>query len=305
LTDLIEEYPRDSLRYEARLLSAVARAELGEVEVPRQQLEQNLEEERLSPESPVFRDSLYVLGELLYRQALREHLKLTEPKPIVGRIAPGDQPAADVAQAFHANQELLNQAIQRLYEAEVRDRRFDNGQRARRAAYLYAEANRLAAFWPTIQANHPDTIDSARRQLERSRNEYLTVAQNTFSALRKELASDVGEQTDLLPWEEGMLRSCYMGIGDTLFDMGEYELAAEAYQTTSQEYLNEPVALEAMLQQSRCYQQLGKNADAQLVFRQAARVLERMPAEMDTRFAETTRYDRANWQSLLTWLQRS
>ncbi len=305
LMDLIEEYPRDSLRYEARLLSAIARGELDEVELPRKLLEQNLEDEMLSPQSPVFRDSLFVLGELLYRKALRQHLEVTAPKTLVGRISPGDQPSSELSQALEANQEVLKLAIERLRQAQHRDRSYDNESRARRATYLFAEANRLASFWPSIQAADPDTIDTARRQKEKERKDYLNEAHTSFAALRKELASIVSERSELLPWEQAMLRNSFMGVADTLFELEEYGLAADAYQTASQEYLNEPLALEALLQQSRCYDQLGRTAEAKRIFQQASKVLDRLPVETEPTFAETTRYDRADWQSLLNWLQKT
>jgi hypothetical protein len=305
LTDCIAEYPRDSLTYEARLHAAVAWAELGDVQQARQLLEDNVFDQWLSPESPVYRDSLFVLGDLLYRSAAGEYLRLTSPTLVAGRLSPGDRPRPEIAAAMQANQETLDTAIARLEQAEVRDRKFESIERSRRAAYLAAEAHRLAAFWPGIQAADAETLQSARNQLNQTRMAHLKKANEGFQKLKTELVGETGERKELLPWEEAMLKNCFMGVADTWFEMDEFQLAAAAYQKVSQEFMNEPLALEALLQQSRSLQRLGNIADSKLIYKQAAKILERIPSEEDLRFAQTTRYDRKDWSELLNWLQET
>lgn len=304
LVDCIEEYPRDSLRYEARLLAAVARAELGDVDQSRQLLEGNLFDGRLAPSSPVYRDSLFILGELLFRHAYRQHLRLTTPAGAGERIKPGDHPSDEVAEQFTKNQQVLDDAILRLDQAAHRDKSYGNDLRSRRAAYLAAEAHQLAAFWPGIVAEDPETLESARRQLRQQRTGHLTEARQAFAGLRT-LLNALDERDELMSWEPSMLRNCYLAEADMLFELGQTAEAAEAYQNTAHRFLNEPLALEALLRQGQCFERLGRSADAQRVLQQAARVLERIPAEKDAGFAKTTRYDRPDWISLLEWLQKT
>lgn len=102
-----------------------------------------------------------------------------------------------------------------------------------------------------------------------------------------------------------MLRNCFMAVADTLYQIGDLAAAADAYQGVAQEYLNQPLALEAMLQQSLCYGKLGDEAASRRVYQQAADVLTRIPEEQTPNFPRTTRYDRQQWEELLGWLQQS
>jgi tetratricopeptide (TPR) repeat protein len=303
LTDCIAEFPRDSLSYEARLLSAVGLAELGRTNEARLLLEENVQDQWLSPESPVYRDSLYVLGDLLHRQAFGEYLRLTSPTLVAPRLSPGDQTKPELAEAFHANQRIIEAAIVTLEDAEQRDQKYGNLERSRRAAYLAAEAHRLAAYWPGIQAADPDTLQSARNQLNQLRAAELARANAGYNRLRNLLGNEMSSRDELLPWEQAMLRNCFMGVADTLFEMNDIAAAATAYQKASQEFMNEPLALEALMQQSRCYEKLGKLEEAKKIYKQAAVILDRIPTEEDHRFAQTTRYDRKDWIELLNWLQ--
>jgi hypothetical protein len=46
----------------------------------------------------------------------------------------------------------------------------------------------------------------------------------------------------------------------------------------------------------------GKLREADLLIRQANLVLQRIPAEWDDQFVETTRYDREGWETYLGWM---
>lgn len=301
--DCIAEFRRDPLSYEAQLLSAVSNAELGRIERAREKLEGNVQNEWLSPESPVYRDSLFVLGDLLYRTATEEFLRLTTPSTVSPRLSPGDRPRPEDVEAFQKNQLVLESAIVRLEEAEQRDIKSGNVERSRRAGYLAAEAHRLASFWPAIQAADAETLQSNRNRLNQQRLAELRRANETFERLRKQLTDRMSEQSELSPWEQSMRRNCYMGVADTYFEMGDIEGALAAYQKASQEFMNEPFALEALMQESRCLEQLGKTAEAKNVFKKASLVLSRIPEEEAGRFAQTTRYNREDWSELLQWLE--
>jgi tetratricopeptide (TPR) repeat protein len=137
------------------------------------------------------------------------------------------------------------------------------------------------------------------------RTQHLRKANREFMALKSELTSRMEAQGRLTEGERAMLRNCFLAVADTLFELGELRLAAEAYQSVTQEYMNEPLALEAMLQQSLCYDRLGEQAASQRIYQQAADVLKRIPEEQNANFAKTTRYNRPQWEELIGWLQQS
>lgn len=304
----IAEHPRDSLRYEARLTAALAHAELNQLPQARQLLDDNLYDGTLAPESPVWRDSLNLLGRLLYREAYRNHLLLTEKLP--DELAPEDTGTA----SFRENQELLEQAIRRLEESARREAllvqedrlkdplaRRQATSRSQNASYLAARSHQMAAYWPGLQAALPDVLDTARRRFNQTRDEHLHQAMQGFATLRHTLAS-LEEDQPLSDTDTALMRNCFLAEADVMRQRGQWTEAAEAYRSISLRYMNQPAALEAMLGQARCMENLGRQREAKAIIRQAERVLQRIPPTYDNRFAETTRYDRQQWQRLFAWL---
>jgi tetratricopeptide (TPR) repeat protein len=291
LQDLVVDFPRDPLRFDARVTAALAQGELGEFTQASQLLEDNLYDPGLGPASPHWRQSLMLLGDMQYRQAYRRHLEVLEPRTSL-------QSAEEIRAALAANQPILESAIERLAEAVQRDA----GKRSiRRAMYLCAQARRLAAQWPALQAAAPATLDVARRQLNQQKSELLEAALQDFQRLRIEL-NDLQENATLAEWERAILRNSYLAEADSLFDLARYEEAADAYRAATHRFLGEPLALEAMTQEARCYRELGRNDDAQRVLKQAEQILNAIAAERDVRFNQLTRYDRAGWDRLLSWM---
>ncbi|GEM_PF-1642751 len=321
LNDCIIEHPRDSLRYEARLIAAMAHAELGQLVEARQLLDENLHDGTLAPASPVWRDSLYLLGKLLYRDAYENHLRLTDKvdtapdgvsQPAV--TAPATNRDAAPASGLRENQVLLENAIRRLEETAERERilvaenrlrdevsRNEAISRAQMASYLAARSRQMAAYWPTLEAELPDVLDAAKRQLHQTRDGHLQGALNGFNNLRQTLARRE-EDRPLSDEDQALLRNCFLAGADVLREMGQLAEAAEAYRGVSLRYMNQPPALEAMLGQARCMEELGRNREAELIIRQAERVLQRIPETWDGQFSTTTRYDRQQWERLLAWL---
>ena len=292
LEECMVEFPRDPLRYDARLYAAFAHVEAARFDAAKQLLNENLTDGGLTPESSVWRDSLYTLGELLFRQANETHLRWALAAPNEDASQP--QATIELKQA----QPILEEAIIELGEAITR---FWPDRRAKHAAYLKARAHKLAAVWPKLESESVDSLDAAKRQLRQQADEHLTAALAGFVDLRRELASREEEQT-LSSEQQATLRNCYIAEADTLFELGKFEEAAEAFRAVSLRYLYEPPALEALLGQSKCLQQLNRPREARLVIRQALVVLGRIPSEADGQFTETTRYDRKRWQALLAWL---
>jgi hypothetical protein len=292
LEECIVEFPRDPLRYDARLVAALANSELNLYPEAKALLDANLTDGGLTPESTIWRESLYTLGELLFRQAHEAHLTWELERSKADPNKPLD------LSALRDNQPYVVEAALRLQEAATR---YWPAPRAKHAAYLHARASKLAAVWPKLESESPQALDAAKRQLRLQADQYLSTAMTAFINLRRDLSSREEEQA-LTPSQQAMLRNCYVEEADTLYELGKYDQAAEAFRAVSLRYMNEPTALEAMLGQSRCLQQLNRPREARLIIRQAAVVLSRIPPDADTRFTETTRYDRKRWQELLTWL---
>lgn len=308
LKQCIIEHPRDSLRYEARLLAATADVEEGNWQEARELLNENLYDGTLAPESPVWRDSLDLLGRLLFRRAYQMHMELTN------RVEAESLPEGEREKRFRENQRLLEDAIDRLEETAERERilvaedkitvpfrRRSAIDRARAAQYKAARARQMAAHWPAIESEAPDLLDAARRKLKQTAEDHLQRSYRSFEALRNEL-SEAEENRSLLEPEQNMLRNCFLAVADLLQAMGRLEEAAEAYRGVSLRYTNEPPTLEAMLGQAQCMEALGRSREAGLIIRGAERALQRIPASWDGRFAETTRYNREQWERLLAWL---
>jgi tetratricopeptide (TPR) repeat protein len=101
--------------------------------------------------------------------------------------------------------------------------------------------------------------------------------------------------------ELAILRNCYFGRADVLFDLGRYEEAVQAYSAATNRYQHDPEALEAYVQIACCYRRLDRPNEARGTIEQARVVLQRLRADAD--FARTTRLDRQQWTELLTWLR--
>jgi len=290
LMECMTTFPRDPLCYDARLLAAKALAELNRIEDARVLLDTNLTDGELTPQSLTWKDSLLTLGELLWRRCQQVHVE----QELKAKANRQEHPI----ESLRENQPLIEDAIARLSEAVVR---YWPDRRAMQAAAFLAEANLLAAVLPGVEAQVPDALDATRRRLLRQRETYLKDAIESYRQVRKELAR-IEDERGLEPVEQSLQQIGMLGEADTLFELGQFEESADAYRTISLRYMNEPPALEAMLGQARCLKSLNRNREARLVIRQAVVVLGRIPGEWDDRFQKTTRYDRAGWQKLLTWL---
>ncbi len=288
LTNCIIESPRDPLRYDARLLSALAHAELGNLENAKTLLLSNLDDGELTPQSPAYRDSLFTLGELLYRQGYENHLNAQ-------RLA-----GAEKLELLRSNQPTLEHAVRRLDVAVIR---YPTTQRAEYAAYLSASAHVLASRLPQIESRSPEILDAARRTLVAQAKTELQTALDGFEDLRDHLINREEEENRLPETEQAMLRNCFLRIADTLREMdNRLSDAAAAYREVSLRFMNEPPALEAILGQARCFKELGRHREADLLIRQAGAILKRIPQEWNGRFDKTTRFDRAGWEQLLSWM---
>ncbi len=292
LQECIEEFPRDPLCYDARLQLAKALAELDQIDEARKLLEINLTDGELTPQSLTWKESLLSLGEVLWRRCNEIHIKES--------LSARERRESIPLETLRANQPLVEESVSRLNEAVIR---YWPDSRALQAATYLASAYRLAAVLPAEESRTPDALDATRRRLLKKRESFLNATIDTYRKIRNEI-SRIEDERELGPSEQSMRQIALLGEADTLYELGLYEESADAYRTISLRYMNEPPALEAMLGQARCLRSMKKDREARLVIRQAVAVLGRIPAEWDNRFAETTRYDRKGWESLLTWMDR-
>jgi tetratricopeptide (TPR) repeat protein len=288
LTTCIIEYPRDPLRYDARLMAALAYAEKSDLDQAKRLLQDNLQDGELTPQSPAWRDSLMTLGELLYQRGYRNHL------------AAQQSPQSERLQRLRENQPILQEAIRRLDEAVER---YWPVPRATAAAYLAAKTRVMSSQLPRVESELPEILDAARRSLQHQADQKLQRALDGFVGLRVHLARQEEEQR-LPEKERSMLRNCLMAEADVLRDMNRVEEASSAYRTVELRYMNEPTALEAIMGRIACAKTLGRTREADLLVRQAKVVLQRIPPEMDEQFAMTTRYDRPGWEDYLGWMNQ-
>ncbi|TWU41936.1 tetratricopeptide repeat protein [Novipirellula artificiosorum] len=286
LETCIAEFPRDPLRYDARLLLAMAHSEIGDLEKSRSYLMDNLQDGELTPQSPAWRDSLFTLAEMLYRKGYENHLAAQR----VG--------AEERIEKLKENQPILEDAIRRLDEAAER---YWPLPRAESATYLAARSHLLAAEWPRLESQSEDVLDAARRTLRTKVDNELQAALDGFSRLKESLLVCEDEER-LSDDSRSMLRNCFMSEADTLKELGRLDDASVAYRAVSLRYMNEPTALEAILGQACCVRELGRDREAALLVRQADVVLQRIPPKFDDDFQKTTRYDREGWQQLLAWM---
>lgn len=310
LTECIVEHERDPLCSDARLFAAMAEKEKGDFDAAKQLLDSNLYDGELAPDSDVFRDSLFMLCESLFQQAFQNSIEIE------------DAPAQEKPEKLADNQVLLEETIRVLEKAGEHYAKprvqGDNGEsrhadvpRVNYAAYLKARAHVMAAQWPRMESQLPDRLDSARRKLRATADSELKTALGIFKKLSSELIAIENDHT-LTPQDASLMRNCLMMEGDTLMEMASNETGAVAkqlieeadgvYLAMSGRFMNEPLALEAIMARSDCLNKLGKTKDAEMQIKFASYVLGSIPPELDNEFEKTTRTDREGWEKLLTWV---
>jgi TolA-binding protein len=290
--------PQHPAHYRARLLAAEASLEKGDVEQAKKWLRGNLENESLAPESLEWRDSLFLLGEMLYRQAVA-----LEAESRKEGVDSGDSDAVPVGlEKLQRSYEACREATEHLNEAL---QRYPEAPQAIRAWYLLAEAHREAAKYPRKRRDSL-ALEVTRMSVERDMQAELTRAVDAYNRLiellsgrerSEELAST---ESGLTKIEQAMLRNAYFGSADALFDLGRYEEAIRAYTLAANRYQNEPAALEAFVQIASCHRRMKRPQEAKGVLEQAKVVLTRIDPSVE--FEHTTRYERQQWEELLNLL---
>lgn len=147
LKECVEIYPRDAASFRARILAAQAYSEKGDVASAEKLLLENLNGDSLTPESKEWRESLFLLGKLM----------------------------------FHSGR--YDQAIARLDEAVER---YPAQHDAIEGRYLIAEAYRLSAKVPQEKLQAA-TIEAARLAYFRQVQENLESAVSYYEKVQKVL----------------------------------------------------------------------------------------------------------------------
>jgi TolA-binding protein len=291
LTRCIEAFPKHPVTYRARWLASYALQEQGKLPQAAELLVDNLYRHSLAPQSSDWQDSLFAYGFLKYRQALEYETQ--------SRMAGIDRDSADVRHEALAHLEqshaAFDEAVRALKEAV---QRYPDAAVTPQARYCVAESYRHRAKWPRKRLGTV-TIETTRVALTRQIQEELQAALDQYNSLIAQLSS--GQPSSQSAIETAILRNCYFGRADALFDLGRFEEAAQAYSAASNRYQHEPEALEAYVQIASCYRRLSRHADARSTLEQARVVLQRIRSDAD--FVRTTRYNRDEWAELLTWLR--
>lgn len=282
--------PKHPSAYRARLLAAMAFEEQGKLAEARELLEENLYQFSLSPESPEWQKSLFLLSSVVYRQAMEAETR--------SRIAGADDTDPERKKAglalLEESHHLFQEAIRILNEAT---QRYPETSEALTARYRIAEAYRHSAKWPRKRLG-VTTIETTRIALNRQIQQELGLAIEQYASLIAKLSD--GQESTRSAIEQSVLRNCYFGRADSLFDLGRYDDAIAAYSAATNRYQHEPESLEAYVQIAACYRTTSRPAEARGTLQQAMVVLDRMRPDAD--FSRTTRFNRNEWQQLLTWL---
>lgn len=287
----IRDYPQHPSSYEARYLAARGLAESGDIDAAIEMLQSNLWDHDLSPESPVWRDSFVELGTLIFQRA---HQKLYEVQSIP------DKTWEKSKEGFEISYQDFIQAANQLGEAV---KRYPKHPPIYQAHYLLARSYQLAAETPRQASSLNATLSTqARRKLRIEENELLEKAAIEYRRLHQSISA-LAESTSTSAIDEAILRNAHFGEADVLHQLSRFDEAIESYRLAAAKFPNQPETLEALVQIAECHRKMGRDTEARKAIRQAESVLQRIPAELDSKFVSVTRGDRSHWQKMLGTLK--
>jgi tetratricopeptide (TPR) repeat protein len=286
-----ESPPAHPDSHEARFLMAQAYSQQEKLDQATELLMQNLFDSNLEPSNEIWRNSLFELGKIAFRRG--EKLQLESQK-----LSPSDWSTA--SKKLEESQSNLLDAVRQLSEASDR---WKSDPRYFETRYLIGKSHQMAAEYPAkLITSNQIVIDSVKRQLVQQRRKLLENALTDFQHLHQDLNA-VNEDDGLTKEQLSILRNCYFGEADALFQLQRYEDAILAYRNVGNRFLNQPESLEALVQISECQRLLGQTEASKRSLQQAEQVLKRIPSDFDSQFLVVTRASRANWPQLLTWMQ--
>ena len=299
LLECVEAFPNHPDSYRARLLAGQVYLELDQdptrsmkhLPMAKQLLEDNMQDEALTPRSSEWRQSLFLLGKVLYREGL---LHKAASERMTRESSASDAQKQMLARLDHGN-DAFQQSALKLQEAI---QRYPEDPQTVEARYLVAEAHRHSG-WYAQQRILQTQIEATRLALKQQAKSELAAARELYELLIDSL-NERSDRAELSPIEAGILRNCYFAKADVLFEQQEYEAAAAAYGSAANRFHNRPESLEALVQIARCQRELGRRDLARGALERALTTIEQIPPEVD--LTQTTRYDRTSWLDLLNWL---
>ena len=196
----------------------------------------------------------------------------------------------DLGELLH-DQGEYSEAIRRLGEAVLRQ---PDAPRAVKSRYLIADSYRRSAKLAREKLRK-DFIENSLITHSKEVNSLLKAAHDQYVLLRDHLdrRRDIME---LYETDNAILRNCYMGVADTLFELEDFDSAVEAYMAVISRYQRQPVVLQAYLQTARAQQRLNKQDEACRTLKRARSVLKRMDGNVE--FSQTTNRTRRQWTEL-------
>ena len=286
-----DQFPRHPATYQARLLASLALAEDSKLDEAKSLLTDNLYSFSLAPESTEWRDSLFALGAVHFRQAVELECQ--------SRLAGVDR--AD-AESRKLGLQLLEQSYA-AFEASIRTlseavERYPEAPQALESRYRIAEAHRQSAKLPRKRLAAV-TIETSKALLRRQMQDHLEAAIEGYGNLLSQITDQPDHPRQAA--ESSIARNCYFGRADALFDQERYDEAIQAYSGATNRYQHDPESLEAYVQIASCHRRLGRIGEARGTIEQARVVLQRIRTDAD--FLKTTRLARQDWAHLLDWLR--
>lgn len=264
---LLAKHPKSIAAFDSMV--SLAKCYLAQEPPERDKAEQLLRSIRqdptLTPLSPYFRDALFELGELYYKNK--------------------EYPAA-----IH----VLTEAIDRYGDdSQVGKSMFLVADAYRRSGQSLDAVLATLAEDPTATVNLQKTSEQRRRYLEQAR-EYFNRAIEAYTRIPE------GRRSKL---DEMYLRHCWLYRADCLYDLGQYRKAAQLYELAALRYQLTPTALAAFVQIVNCHLRLNNPAEARSTTQRAIWQLREMPDAVFA--GGPTRLTRQQWQDWFDWTGRS
>ncbi|MCY2984133.1 MAG: tetratricopeptide repeat protein [Planctomycetota bacterium] len=291
LNRILESNTSTPLVYDARLEAAKLAAAREDYYGAENLLSENLSGD-LTPESHIWKESLFLLSDILYRRGLALHDQASEA------MIRDPSKSYDTISLLEKSYKELIQAINRTDEGLTR---FENDPRRLQMLYTMANAYRRAASFPDIllrenRIANQDTLAAWKSQ----RKELFDQSRQTYAKIVREITA-ITDPTKKNTNTEDFLRNSFFGVADLLFEAGDYEEAIAAYQETARHFLSEPESLEAMLAIANAQKKLGKISESRRTLTMTKDILSRIPPEKNARFKAVTSHDRAGWEQFLDW----
>lgn len=172
---------------------------------------------------------------------------------------------------YHYRRHETEEAIRRLDEVS---RRFTTDHEIQEVRFELADSHRRRAE-ELVRLLETAMPEAQRRRVEQQRIDHLTEAMRLFEVVRAELQGK--DERRLTGLQKSHLRNAYFYKADCAFDLKDYDLAIEFYDTAAQRFAEEPVSLVAMAQIVSAFIEQGRLAEARKANERARQRLNEFP----------------------------